>query len=638
MNTRRQVSPFVISLLLHAAVLVSLGLISTQLPQEIIPFAIETHMLDEDRPIEELTQELDQQEQAAESLAALVVGGVAANVAGGSNSAAVQQVKIDERQLVDQSELKVNVGVETIAGIEAFGNDLGPGEVTGDVGQIVDGYEAALDGITKELIRLMRQQKVLVVWLFDESESMKDDQEDIKKRFARIYEELKLAENDQEVQSSRGRGEKASDVLLTSIVSFGEGLHYHNPAKRPTSDLQQILQAIDRIPIDPSGTENTFRAIYEVVNEYRRMAVQGKRKLVIILVSDESGDDGHLVEEARTAARSVSAPVYVMGRESVFGYPYAYVNWIHPQLKSHHYLQIRRGPETPFAEQLQIDGFRRRMDAHMSGFGPYEQVRMVRDTGGIFFMLPNEEQDIHDHDRRKYDALDMRNYVPSLDARQEYEKERNASKFRATIWQAIVMLNPYDPANKDLEIPTGWLERDPAKYGPTIVSWNQRSLKTLILMTEAQRLLEEVKPLREKEASDRWRANYDLILGQLMAYRVRLFQYMIGLDQYARKVPTHKFKDAKSNRWSVGIRKGDQLLAPDEQESKLFKVTYEDIQAAHQAAIAQLELVQKRHPNTPWSKRAAWELNRGFTPTMSEHFWQPPPPRPQGPVTPVPKL
>ena len=56
--------------------------------------------------------------------------------------------------------------------------------------------------------------------------------------------------------------------------------------------------------------------------------------------------------------------IYTLGRESVFGYPYAHMRYVHPQTKRPHWLRIDRGPETGFVEQLQTNGFRRRYDAH----------------------------------------------------------------------------------------------------------------------------------------------------------------------------------------------------------------------------------------------------------------------------------
>ncbi len=78
-------------------------------------------------------------------------------------------------------------------GFDVLGQDLGEGEVTGESGAAVDGYGTAMSRLTLELLRLMRQQKLHVVWMFDESESMKDDQQEIRDNFHKVYDELGLA-------------------------------------------------------------------------------------------------------------------------------------------------------------------------------------------------------------------------------------------------------------------------------------------------------------------------------------------------------------------------------------------------------------------------------------------------------------
>src|SRR5262249_26424295 len=216
----------------------------------------------------------------------------------------------------------------------------------------------------------------------------------LKERIHRVYEELKLFDDDVK-----------ADVLLSAIVSFGHDVHFMLPRKKPTDNIPTIMKAIDDIPIDKTGVENTCEAISTVINEYRRQAVQTKRKLVLVVISDESGDDGDKVEETLRLARGASAPIYFLGREAVFGNLYAYVRWIHPQTGGLHLLPVRRGPDTPYAEVLPFDGFRHREDAAMSGFGPYEQVRLSRDTGGIFFILPNEEANVNEPDFRQYASL-----------------------------------------------------------------------------------------------------------------------------------------------------------------------------------------------------------------------------------------
>ncbi|MFN9040798.1 MAG: VWA domain-containing protein, partial [Planctomyces sp.] len=165
------------------------------------------------------------------------------------------------------------------------------------------------------------------------------------------------------------------------------------------------------------------RSIALVISNYKATAVRGKRKLAVIVVSDESGDDGQFVEEAVAQARNARAPVYFLGRESTFGFPYAHQRWVDEPTKEEFWIRIRRGPETPFPECLQWNGLHTRWDVQNSGFGPYEQVRIARETGGIFFVLPGEETTLVGmgaNDRRKYDFLEMREYQPDLLARPAY--------------------------------------------------------------------------------------------------------------------------------------------------------------------------------------------------------------------------
>ena len=126
-------------------------------------------------------------------------------------------------------------------------------------------------------------------------------------------------------------------------------------------------------------------------------------------------NNSQFLEQAISVAKSADCKIYVLGRESVFGYPYANIRWRHPQTRRMHWLKIDRGPETGFPEQLQTNGFRRRSDAFNSGFGPYEQTRMARETNGVFFMLPTVEPNlVRVKQKIKYDMEALRPYRPDL--------------------------------------------------------------------------------------------------------------------------------------------------------------------------------------------------------------------------------
>src|SRR5690606_11507079 len=150
-------------------------------------------------------------------------------------------------------------------------------------------------------------------------------------------------------------------------------------------------------------------------------AKSGHRQMALILVTDESGehdDNNQYTEPMVQAALAAKCRVYTLGREAVFGYPYAHISWRHPQTGHVHWLPINRGAGTGLVEHLQAEGCRRRYDAHSSGFGPYEQVRLAQQTGGIFFMLPSVEAKlVRKEEKRRYELEAMRAYQPDIRSR-----------------------------------------------------------------------------------------------------------------------------------------------------------------------------------------------------------------------------
>lgn len=602
----------VISLILHVVILVSLSFIVFQGPLANLQMVMDS-VFDEERIHEEFTQEVEQSTVAADTVN-YVAGSMAVGMTGtgGSAGPVVAQQKIDEAESLREPDIKVNMGAMTVPGLNIISKDLGTGQVTGETGRVVEGYGAALGQITQELVRLMRESKVHVVWLFDESDSMTDDQKEIRERFYKVYEELGL------VQRSDSKLKNSDEILLTSVMSFGKGINEHT--QKPTANADEIKAAIDRIKVDESGLENTCAAITSAVSKYAAGANRQKRKLVVIVVSDESGDDGEHVEEAIQRCKSAEAPVYILGRYSVFGYPYARLKWIDPKYGLTHWLQINRGPETPFPECLQFDGLHGRWDVFSSGFGPYEQVRIAKQTGGIFFMLPGKEDNLAGAgslEERKFELLDMKEYLPDLSSRMEYAKERDTSKFRDAQWRVIATLNPHK--DEKLNMQEHRYSLDPNQFTTQGKDTFEKALRAMGMLNEAVQLLESVKKFRDKETSERWRANYDLMHAQCLAYRVRLFQLLLSLDAHQKKKPVPK--DPKNNYWD--IRRVQEMLEPDKEQVRQTKVDMAELKKQNEIAKAEFKDVIERHPRTPWARRAQWELQQGFGMKFDEANWDP---------------
>ena len=265
----------------------------------------------------------------------------------------------------------------------------------------------------------------------------------------------------------------------------------------------------------------------------------------------------------------------------------------------------------------------------MSGFGPYEQVRLCKMTNGIFFQLPGEQEDLNDLEDRQDEMLNLREYLPDLSSRGVYQQHRDQSEFRKAVWDVIVMLNPYHPDAQSLEIPDPEETRerfqtDPASFGPRVQERLQKVRAILNAMQEARRHLARVKDQRDSEPSQRWRANYDLISAQLLWYQVRLFEYGIALEQFTRAgLPARLKQNPRHNRWFIREDPSDFLM-PDALQQKLLGVTPEELQQAFDQAVAGLKKVQEEHPGSPWSRRAEWELGRKSGLQFNTYYQGPP--------------
>ncbi|MCG8651394.1 MAG: hypothetical protein MI861_16255, partial [Pirellulales bacterium] len=313
---------------------------------------------------------------------------------------------------------------------------------------------------------------------------------------------------------------------------------------------------------------------------------------------DRENNDAYL-EEAIGVAKAAKCKVYVLGRESVFGYPLAHIRWPHPQTKRVHWLPIDRGPETGFPEQLQTNGFRRRHDAFSSGFGPYEQTRLARETNGIFFMLPSVETNLVGAQKERYEMEALRPYRPDLRARWEVLADRDEFPLRSLIWQVIQDLNPHNKAAKKVIE----LRMDFALARQQFVQQaRQEQAKAKIhlqYMAEAEKALLQGASYREQEVDPRWQANYDLILAQLVAYQARTYEYGVALEDFIR------------NPKQAPAKRNERVLANWDIRT-VEKVRTEEAKPYIKRARQLFAEVQKNHPGSPWAARAAFELRRGF--------------------------
>ncbi len=576
----------------------------------------------EERDDELMEIELEEQIQAAtEVSAALFSSAPAVGVEGGSVAGALGQVSMPslDRSVVESDNANSEVKIDRPMMAMPSSNRLiasVPDGTLGDPRAIVDDYAEAMDRITQELMWMLDKGPVLVIWAFDQSESMKDDQQEIRDRIDRVYIELGL--------TTKASGER----LSTGVTSYGANFLVHT--QKPTSDRTEIRTAIETVPVDATGKEMMCQAVGRSVTYFQEFA-RG-RQIALILVTDESGDrdDNNVyLEQAIAVAKAAKCRIYTMGREAVFGYPYVHMRWLHPQTRHLHWIAIDRGPETAFVEQLQTDGFHRRYDAFNSGFGPYEQTRMSRETGGIFFMLPSLETALVRGEKRRYELEAMRSYKPDLRQRMEVKADIDKSPLRTIVEKVIYDLNPYNPvAAKIIDMRMHFTDhqRNAQAFMQQARAEQQKALIYLTYLAAAQKALEDHHRSREQETSPRWQGNYDLIYAQLIAYQARIYEYGAYLEYFIRNpktAPLTKAPNLTLVHWDIGTRK--EILDPEKSQPYIDKAT------------VLLHAVIKDHPGTPWAARADWELKRGFGVHLVPDY-DGPHPQPTGPIMPVPKL
>ena len=408
----------------------------------------------------------------------------------------------------------------SLASLSAPTMDLGgggSGTIAGDVTFGTKDIGEALDQLTREIKRHLSKHKLTVVWLFDESESMKDDQKSIRQKFDRVATELKLS-NDGSTKK------KETPPLTHAIVGFGEGIDY--VLGKPTLNIDVIGTAIDKLKIDMTGTENTMHALAEVIV----LVIDQQRSPVVnVLSPGMPGDDGSYVEEVHQLAVNQRVPIYDRAAVAL-GYDQRTCTSIRdPTSTGRRSAAVGRRP-TSSCSSGTVD----RWDEQCPAL-PYELARVAKATGGIYFLLPSEENMRVRQREKAYSIKDLKEYVPTYDSRAAYLAIRNKSEFRRTMHDIIQLTRPKDGD-------PGFTFRrhfpiDPAQLLPALQEAGLNATDKLNRLLAIQTRLEALERLRDRDPEKRWQAHYDLILAQIVAYQVKAFEYRACLEEMAAKPP-----------------------------------------------------------------------------------------------------
>jgi hypothetical protein len=491
-----------------------------------------------------------------------------------------------------------------------------------------EGTAGALDRITQEILLSLEERQTLVVWMFDQSASLLRQRAEILDRFDNVYRELGQLQADG-AEAFKNHGDQP---LLTQVVAFGNRNNLMIPG--PTADIERIKQAVRAIEVDESGIENVFQAVVNTCREYMglarvdRMTGDRQRNVMIVILSDECGDDIEFLDEAVDLCKKGQIRVYTIGVPAPFGRENTYVKWIDPDPNFDQQVQwapVRQGPESYLPERINLHFTERIEEEGLidSGFGPFGLTRLSYQSGGMYFTVhPNRKINgervpqwqtatYSAYLSRFFDPAVMRPYRPDYVSVGQYLNQVRQNKAREALVTAARQsrLQPLMPPS--LRFP----KFDEAQFVNS-VSQAQRAAAVLEPRIDrlAQILLAGEKD-RQREVELRWRAGYDLALGRVLAVKIRAESYNAML---AMAKTSLQFENPQNNTWVLSP--ADTILTGSQAEKTAAK------------ARVYLERVVAEHPDTPWALLAAEELKTPIGWKWTEAFTQPPaPPTPRDP-------
>lgn len=508
-----------------------------------------------------------------------------------ASSIAVSEIDVPSNMTVEPME---EVGSE-------FSSDLVGQTLSGISSNLGSGFSSqsssggALDRLTVEIIKSGESKDTNVIWLLDASVSLSYQRQLIADRFSKILQELEFANTSYQINHG--------------VYSFGQS--FHKVTKDLTDDPAVLKSAVESILLDESGIENTFAAIGQVCkSEY----VFGSRLLVVVF-TDEIGDDVQLLDVVSNLARSKASMIYVVGNPAPFGKSttqFKFVEFDPKYDQTEKWVEIKQGPESLYDIILDIHSLPIDDETLDSGFGPFALSKLCLDSGGLYFSVhPNrgsskvdkkQTSPLSSYISRFFDHETMTKYKPDYRSYgiQNKEAQSHAAK-KALVLASSIPLNitgeqtlkfkAFDEGTFVNEL--NMAQRFSAKLEPKI----QQVYNALLTGESSYDTLE-----------DRWKVSYALAMGRILATKCRIESYNLVLAEAKTGL---KKQDPKSNIW---------ILLP----SKEFSVNNSVLKKCYESSQKYLKFVIDNYPNTPWALIAQSELDTPIGYKWVEEYEPPP--------------
>ncbi len=595
---------WLLSMMVHVGLLIALAMLTLLIPQ---PETLLLTTVPTEIPDELLPETFEVADFSPEEIGALSEAGSASAEAAAPTESEISEILQDLPTVTLVSDLQAMEIEQPIMQGPNFSETLFV-KGSGNVG--TTGAAGAVDRITNEILLALEQRPTLVVWLFDQSGSLASQREEIANRFDRIYEELGVFE----AANNPAFAKHDDKPLLTAVASFGGSVNLLTD--KPTDDVAAIKSKVRSIKDDEAGVENVFSAVTYVANEYRDYRTKApRRNVLLVLFTDEAGNDTNNLDTAVATCRKYEMPVFVVGVPAPFGRREAYVKYVDPDPnydQTPQWVAVDQGPESLYPERIKL-GFLgqgtedERID---SGFGPFGLSRLTYETGGMYFSVHPDRglgrqlsrgrtTPMATHIAQFFDPAIMRMYRPDYVTIEEYQSRAADNKCRVALVQASQMSWTMPMEDVRLNFP----KIDEARFAEDLSRAQRAAAKLEPRLIQLVNVLQQGEQDREKEITLRWQAGYDLAMGRALATKVRTEGYntMLALAKQGLK-----FENENNDTW---------VLKPSSEVSSGSVLSKE-------ADMAQmyLERVVASHEGTPWAMLAAKELSTPFGWKWTEEF------------------
>jgi len=573
---------WLVSMLVHVAVLMLLAMVVVP-PAQRPPAAIAI--------VQPVVEELELFEPEAIAVEVEASDQVGANSNGGEAVAEslapviadVPLVAVDTPEIVD-SDVHIELMEEIMPVALALDTSL---KIRGDSAVGTDGASGAVDRLTLEIAASLDKKDTMVFWVFDQSVSLAGQRRDIASRLTRVLEEL-------DASGSRRRSE-----LFHLIYAYGDRV---NPViDRPTRDGQAVVDAIESIPIDDSGVELTFTAVRTAARKAQE--VRAGRSVMLVVFTDEVGNDEQLADETAEYCRRMGIRVYIVGVPAPFGRRQVEIKFVEFDQKyadgEVRWPVVDQGPETLYPELIKVASKSPADEPIDSGFGPFSLSKLCASTGGIYFTVHGsrgskgrvkdaETAPMASRLRHFFDSDAMRQYRPDYLSKANLDKELAANKAKKALVEAAGKSELQPVSAVQTEFP----RRDDAQLSASFSEAQKEVARLQPAIDAIHRSLAAGAGDREKIREKRWQAGFDLAMGRVLAAKIRADAYNEVLGQAKSGLV---FKHPDSDTWELAP--SDELGAIS---SRMEKLAGE--------ARTYLERVVADHPGTPWAYIASEEL------------------------------